>query len=279
MRLLRYGPRGAEKPGLLDGEGRIRDLSGIIGDLAGEVLVNLDRIAALDPETLPPVEGNPRLGPCVGGTGKFMCIGLNYADHAAESGLKVPAEPVLFLKANSAICGPDDPIVIPRGSVKTDWEVELGVVIGRPAKYVTEAEALSHVAGYCVVNDVSERSYQAERAGQWTKGKSCDNFGQTGPWLVTPDEVPDPQDLRMWLTVGGETMQEGSTRTMVYGVAFLISYLSQFFTLHPGDIISTGTPPGVGMGKKPPRFLKPGEVVELGIDGLGRQRQLCVADG
>ena len=278
MKLLRYGPRGAEKPGLLDGKGRIRDLSGIIGDLAGEVLVNLDRIAALDPETLPLVEGSPRLGPCVGGTGKFMCIGLNYADHAAESGLKVPAEPVLFLKANSAICGPDDPIIIPRGSVKTDWEVELGVVIGRPAKYVTEAEALSHVAGYCVVNDVSERSYQAERAGQWTKGKSCDNFGQTGPWLVTPDEVPDPQDLRMWLTVGGETMQEGSTRTMVYGVAFLISYLSQFFTLHPGDIISTGTPPGVGMGRKPPRFLKPGEVVELGIDGLGRQRQLCVAD-
>ena len=279
MKLLRYGPRGAEKPGLLDGGGRIRDLSGIIGDLAGEVLTDLGRIAALDPETLPLVEGNPRLGPCVGGTGKFMCIGLNYADHAAESGLKVPAEPVLFLKANSAICGPDDPIIIPRGSQKTDWEVELGVVIGRPAKYVTEAEALSHVAGYCVINDVSERSFQAERAGQWTKGKSCDNFGQTGPWLVTPDEVPDPQALDMWLKVEGKTMQAGSTRTMVYGVAFLISYLSQFFTLHPGDIISTGTPPGVGMGKKPPRFLRPGEVVELGIDGLGRQRQVCVADG
>ena len=279
MKLLRYGPRGAEKPGLLDGEGRIRDLSGIIGDLAGEVLVDLGRIAALDPATLPLVEGNPRLGPCVGGTGKFMCIGLNYADHAAESGLKVPAEPVLFLKANSAICGPDDPIIIPRGSQKTDWEVELGVVIGRPAKYVTEAEALSHVAGYCVINDVSERSFQAERAGQWTKGKSCDNFGQTGPWLVTPDEVPDPQALVMWLKVEGETMQQGSTRTMVYGVAFLISYLSQFFTLHPGDIISTGTPPGVGMGRKPPRFLRPGEVVELGIEGLGRQRQVCVADG
>ena len=279
MKLLRYGPRGAEKPGILDGEGRIRDLSGIIGDLAGEVLTDLGRIAALDPATLPLVEGNPRLGPCVGGTGKFMCIGLNYADHAAESGLKVPAEPVLFLKANSAICGPDDPIIIPRGSQKTDWEVELGVVIGRPAKYVTEAEALSHVAGYCVINDVSERSFQAERAGQWTKGKSCDNFGQTGPWLVTPDEVPDPQALDMWLKVEGETMQQGSTRTMVYGVAFLISYLSQFFTLHPGDIISTGTPPGVGMGKKPPRFLRPGEVVELGIEGLGRQRQVCVADG
>lgn len=278
MKLLRYGPRGAEKPGILDGAGRIRDLSGIVGDIAGEVLVHLDRLAALDPETLPPVEGNPRLGPCVGGTGKFMCIGLNYADHAAESGLKVPPEPVLFLKANSAICGPDDPIIIPRGSVKTDWEVELGVVIGKPAKYVTEAEAMAHVAGYCVVNDVSERSFQAERSGQWTKGKSCDNFGQTGPWLVTWDEVPDPQALDMWLTVEGETMQQGSTRTMVYGVAFLVSYLSQFFTLHPGDIISTGTPPGVGMGKKPPRYLKPGEVVELGIEGLGRQRQLCVAE-
>lgn len=279
MKLLRYGPRGAEKPGILDGEGRIRDLSGIVGDIAGEVLVHLDRLAALDPETLPLVEGDPRLGPCVGGTGKFMCIGLNYADHAAESGLKVPPEPVLFLKANSAICGPDDPIVIPRGSVKTDWEVELGVVIGKPAKYVTEAEAMAHVAGYCVVNDVSERSFQAERSGQWTKGKSCDNFGQTGPWLVTRDEVPDPQALEMWLTVEGETMQQGSTRTMVYGVAFLVSYLSQFFTLHPGDIISTGTPPGVGMGKKPPRYLRPGEVVELGIEGLGRQRQLCVAEG
>ena len=279
MKLLRYGPRGAEKPGILDGEGRIRDLSGIVGDIAGEVLVHLDRLAALDPETLPLVEGNPRLGACVGGTGKFMCIGLNYADHAAESGLKVPPEPVLFLKANSAICGPDDPIIIPRGSVKTDWEVELAVVIGKPAKYVTEAEAMDHVAGYCVVNDVSERSYQAERAGQWTKGKSCDNFGQTGPWLVTKDEVPDPQALDMWLTVDGQTMQQGSTRTMVYGVAFLVSYLSQFFTLHPGDIISTGTPPGVGLGMKPPRYLKPGEVVELGIEGLGRQRQLCVADG
>ncbi|NGM46234.1 fumarylacetoacetate hydrolase family protein [Rhodobacter sp. SGA-6-6] len=279
MKLLRYGPRGAEKPGILDGEGRIRDLSGIVGDIAGEVLVHLDRLAALDPETLPLVEGNPRLGACVGGTGKFMCIGLNYADHAAESGLKVPPEPVLFLKANSAICGPDDPIIIPRGSVKTDWEVELAVVIGKPAKYVTEAEAMDHVAGYCVVNDVSERSYQAERAGQWTKGKSCDNFGQTGPWLVTKDEVPDPQALDMWLTVDGRTMQQGSTRTMVYGVAFLVSYLSQFFTLHPGDIISTGTPPGVGLGMKPPRYLKPGEVVELGIEGLGRQRQLCVADG
>ena len=279
MKLLRYGPRGSERPGMLDGEGRIRDLGGIVGDIAGEVLVHLDRLAALDPETLPLVDGNPRLGPCVAGTGKFMCIGLNYADHAAESGMKVPPEPVLFLKASSAICGPDDPIIIPRGAVKTDWEVELGVVIGKPAKYVTEAEAMAHVAGYCVVNDVSERSYQAERSGQWTKGKSCDNFGQTGPWLVTKDEVPDPQDLKMWLTVDGQTMQQGSTKTMVYGVAFLVSYLSQFFTLHPGDIISTGTPPGVGLGMKPPRYLKPGEVVELGIEGLGRQRQLCVAEG
>ncbi|GAB1363872.1 fumarylacetoacetate hydrolase family protein [Rhodobacter sp.] len=278
MKLLRYGPRGAEKPGILDASGQIRDLSGIIGDLAGEVLVHLDRLAAIDPETLPLVEGNPRLGACVAGTGKFMCIGLNYADHAAESGMKVPPEPVLFMKANSAICGPNDPIIIPRGSEKTDWEVELGIVIGKPAKYVTEAEALDHVAGYCVINDVSERSYQAERSGQWTKGKSCDNFGQTGPWLVTKDEVPDPQNLKMWLTVDGQTMQDGSTTTMVYGAAFLVSYLSQFFTLHPGDIISTGTPPGVGLGMKPPRYLKAGEVVELGIEGLGQQRQLCVAD-
>ena len=278
MKLLRYGPRGAEKPGILDAKGKIRDLSGIIGDLAGEVLVHLDRIAAIDPETLPLVEGNPRLGACVAGTGKFMCIGLNYADHAAESGMKVPPEPVLFMKATSAICGPDDPIIIPRGAEKTDWEVELGIVIGKPAKYVTEAEALDHVAGYCVINDVSERSYQAERSGQWTKGKSCDNFGQTGPWLVTKDEVPDPQNLKMWLTVDGKTMQDGSTKTMVYGAAFLVSYLSQFFTLHPGDIISTGTPPGVGLGMKPPRYLKAGEVVELGIEGLGQQRQLCVAD-
>ena len=278
MKLLRYGPRGAEKPGILDAKGKIRDLSGIIGDLAGEVLVHLDRIAAIDPETLPLVEGNPRLGACVAGTGKFMCIGLNYADHAAERGMKVPPEPVLFMKATSAICGPDDPIIIPRGAEKTDWEVELGIVIGKPAKYVTEAEALDHVAGYCVINDVSERSYQAERSGQWTKGKSCDNFGQTGPWLVTKDEVPDPQNLKMWLTVDGKTMQDGSTKTMVYGAAFLVSYLSQFFTLHPGDIISTGTPPGVGLGMKPPRYLKAGDVVELGIEGLGTQRQTCVND-
>ncbi|MFP5478631.1 MAG: fumarylacetoacetate hydrolase family protein [Alphaproteobacteria bacterium] len=278
MKLLRYGPQGQEKPGLLDADGAIRDLSGHVPDIAGAVLTDLDRLAQIDPASLPKVEGTPRLGPCVAGTGKFICIGLNYADHAAESGLQVPPEPVVFMKATSAICGPNDPILIPRTSVKTDWEVELGVVIGKPGKYLTEAEALDHVAGYCVINDVSERSFQTERSGQWTKGKSCDNFGQTGPWLVTRDEVPDPQNLPMWLKVNGETMQNGSTRTMVYGVAHVVAYLSQFFTLHPGDIISTGTPPGVGMGMKPPRYLKAGDVVELGIDGLGTQRQTCVQD-
>ena len=278
MKLLRYGPPGQERPGLMDGSGQIRDLSGHIPDLAGSVLTDLDRLKAIDPATLPPVSGTPRLGSCVAGTGKFICIGLNYADHAAESGAKVPPEPIIFMKATSAICGPNDPILIPRTSEKTDWEVELGVVIGKPAKYVTEADALSHVAGYCVINDVSERAFQTERSGQWTKGKSCDNFGQTGPWLVTPDEVPDPQNMAMWLTVNGQTMQNGSTRTMVYGVAHIIAYLSQFFTLHPGDIISTGTPPGVGMGMKPPRYLKPGDTVELGIKGLGTQKQTCMQD-
>lgn len=278
MKLLRYGPRGAEKPGVLDAAGQIRDLSGIVGDISGEVLTRLGDLKHLDVEGLPLVEGNPRLGACVGGTGKFICIGLNYSDHAAETGAKVPPEPIIFMKATSAICGPHDPILIPRGSEKTDWEVELGVVIGKAAKYVTEADALNHVAGYCVINDVSERAFQTERSGQWTKGKSCDNFGQTGPWLVTTDEVADPQDLKMWLTVNGKTMQDGSTKTMVYGVAHLVSYLSQFFTLHPGDIISTGTPPGVGLGMKPPTFLKAGDVVELGIEGLGNQRQVCVQD-
>jgi 2-keto-4-pentenoate hydratase/2-oxohepta-3-ene-1,7-dioic acid hydratase in catechol pathway len=278
MKFLRYGPQGQEKPGLLDASGQIRDLSAHVPDLAGEVLTDLDRLKAIDPASLPLVPGTPRLGPCVTGTGKFICIGLNYADHAAESGMQVPPEPVIFLKATSAICGPDDPILIPRTSQKTDWEVELGVVIGKRAKYITEAEAPSHVAGYCVINDVSERAFQFERAGQWTKGKSCDNFGQTGPWLVTPDEIPDPQNLAMWLTVNGQKVQDGSTRTMVYGVAHLVSYLSQFFTLHPGDIISTGTPPGVGHGMKPPRYLKAGDVVELGIEGLGAQRQVCVQD-
>ena len=278
MKLLRYGPEGQEKPGLLDAKGQIRDLSAQLADLSGPALADLSRLAKLDPETLPLVPGTPRLGPCVAGTGKFICIGLNYADHAAESGLKVPPEPVVFMKATSAICGPNDPILIPRGSEKTDWEVELGIVIGKPGKYLTEAQALSHVAGYCVINDVSERAFQTERSGQWTKGKSCDHFGPIGPWLVTPDEVPDPQNLDMWLKVNGQTMQNGSTKTMVYGAGFLVAYLSQFFTLHPGDIISTGTPPGVGMGMKPPRYLKAGDVVELGIKGLGSQKQTCLQD-
>jgi 2-keto-4-pentenoate hydratase/2-oxohepta-3-ene-1,7-dioic acid hydratase in catechol pathway len=280
MKLLRHGPIGAEKPGMLAADGSVRDLTGVVPDIAGVVLsdAGLAAIRAVDPMSLPVVASGTRLGACVGGTGKFICIGLNYADHAAESGMQVPPEPVIFMKATSAICGPNDPIIIPRGSVKTDWEVELAVIIGTKAKYVTEADALSHVAGYAVANDVSERAFQKERSGQWTKGKSCDNFGQLGPWLVTRDEVADPQDLGMWLTVNGQKMQNGSTRTMVYGVAHLVSYLSQFFTLHPGDVISTGTPPGVGDGMKPQRFLKPGEVVELGITGLGQQRQEVIAD-
>ena len=278
MKLVRYGARGAEKPGMLDAAGRLRDLSAHVPDIAGAVLTDLDRLRGLDPETLPLVEGNPRLGACVGGVGKFICIGLNYSDHAAESGMAVPPEPVIFAKYTSAICGPHDPILIPRGSEKTDWEVELAFVIGKPGKYIAEEDALSHVAGYCVVNDVSERSFQTERSGQWSKGKSSDNFGPTGPWLVTADEVPEPNNLHMWLKVNGETMQSGTTVTMVYQVPFLISYLSQFFTLHPGDIISTGTPPGVGMGQKPPRYLKAGDVVELGIEGLGVQRQVCEND-
>lgn len=278
MKLIRYGARGAEKPGMLDAAGQLRDLSAHVPDIAGAVLADLDRLRDLDPETLPLVVGNPRLGPCVGGVGKFICIGLNYSDHAAESGMAVPPEPVIFAKYTSAICGPHDPILIPRGSEKTDWEVELAFVIGKPGKYIAEADALSHVAGYCVVNDVSERAFQTERSGQWSKGKSSDNFGPTGPWLVTADEVPEPNNLHMWLKVNGETMQSGTTATMVYQVPFLISYLSQFFTLHPGDIISTGTPPGVGMGQKPPRYLKAGDVVELGIEGLGVQRQLCEND-
>lgn len=280
MKLLRYGAPGAEKPGMLDATGTIRDLSGVVADIAGDVLTpaGLARLAAIDPATLPAVSADVRHGPCVGRVGKFMCIGLNYSDHAAETGMPLPKEPILFMKANSAICGPNDQILIPRGSEKTDWEVELGVVIGAKAKYVTEAEALNHVAGYCVINDYSERAFQAERGGQWTKGKSCDTFGPIGPWLVTADEVADPQQLGMWLTVNGVTRQDGSTRTMVFGVAQLVSYLSQFMTLEPGDVISTGTPPGVGLGMKPPVYLKPGDVVELGIDGLGRQRQVLRAD-
>lgn len=280
MKLLRHGAIGAEKPGLLDDSGTIRDLSGIVPDIAGHVLSDdgLQSLREMDVSNLPVVDANTRLGPCVAGTGKFICIGLNYADHAAESGLDVPPEPVIFMKATSAICGPNDPIIIPRGSEKTDWEVELAVIIGKRAKYVSESDALDYVAGYAITNDVSERAFQIERAGQWTKGKSCDNYGQIGPWLVTRDEVADPQDISMWLTVNGKKMQDGSTKTMVYGVAHVVSYLSQFMSLHPGDIISTGTPPGVGMGQKPQQYLRAGDVVELGIAGLGSQRQLVIAD-
>jgi 2-keto-4-pentenoate hydratase/2-oxohepta-3-ene-1,7-dioic acid hydratase in catechol pathway len=280
LKLLRHGPIGAERPGLLAADGTIRDLTGIVPDIGGAVLsdVGLSALRGVDVAALPVVDAATRLGPCVAGTGKFICIGLNYADHAAESGMAVPPEPVIFMKATSAICGPNDPILIPRGSEKTDWEVELAVIIGTKAKYVSQADALNHVAGFAVANDVSERAFQTERAGQWTKGKSCDNFGQLGPWLVTRDEVADPQDLSMWLTVNGVKVQNGSTKTMVYGVAHVVSYLSQFMTLHPGDVISTGTPPGVGMGMKPPRYLKAGDVVELGISGLGQQRQDVIAD-
>jgi len=280
MKLLRFGPVGAEKPGIMDASGAIRDLSDVVPDIGGAVLSDegLARIATTDVQTLPVVDRDTRLGACIAGVGKFICIGLNYADHAAESGMDVPPEPIIFMKATSAICGPNDPILIPRGSEKTDWEVELAVVIGKHAKYVSESDALDYVAGYCLANDVSERAFQQERAGQWTKGKSCDNFGQIGPWLVTRDEVPDPQDLAMWLNVNGKSMQNGSTKTMVYGVAHVVSYLSQFMSLHPGDIISTGTPPGVGQGMKPPQFLRAGDVVELGIDGLGTQRQEVIAD-
>ncbi|MEM5311279.1 ureidoglycolate lyase [Paraburkholderia sp. JHI869] len=276
MKLLRYGPKGHEKPGLLDAEGRIRALSGNVADIAGDVLsdAGLAQLRTIDPETLPLVEGNPRIGPCVGHIGKMVCIGLNYADHAAESGMPVPSEPVVFNKWTSAIVGPNDDIEIPRGSKKTDWEVELGVVIGKHAKNVSEADALNYVAGYCVINDVSEREWQIERGGQWDKGKGFDTFGPTGPWLVTRDEVPDPQNLSMWLEVDDHRYQNGSTRTMIFTVAKLVSYLSECMSLQPGDVISTGTPPGVGMGVKPnPVFLKAGQTVRLGIEGLGEQQQ------
>jgi 2-keto-4-pentenoate hydratase/2-oxohepta-3-ene-1,7-dioic acid hydratase in catechol pathway len=279
LKLLRYGPAGAEKPGLLDAEGRIRDLSREVTDIAGETLgsASLSRLAGLDPASLPLVDGEHRIGPCIGRVGKFICIGLNYADHAAESGMEVPPEPVIFFKATSAICGPNDPVRIPRGSKKTDWEVELGVVIGREARYVEEADAMDHVAGYCVINDYSEREFQNERAGQWVKGKSADTFGPIGPWLVTKDEIADPQDLAMWLEVDGHRYQDGSTRTMVYGVRHLVHYISQFMSLQPGDVISTGTPPGVGMGQRPQVFLREGQTVTLGVEGLGEQRQETVA--
>ena len=279
MKLMRVGEAGSEKPAILDADGKIRDLSAHVADIGGAAISpdGLKKIAALDPKSLPELAPG-RIGACVAGTGKFICIGLNYSDHAAETGATVPPEPIIFMKATSAIVGPNDNVIIPRGSEKTDWEVELAVVIGKTAKYVSEAEALDYVAGYCVCDDVSERAFQTERSGQWTKGKSCDTFGPIGPWLVTKDEIPDPQNLGMWLTVNGQKMQDGSSKTMVYGVAFLVSYLSQFMSLHPGDVISTGTPPGVGMGQKPPRYLKPGDVVELGIEGLGTQKQTFVAD-
>jgi ureidoglycolate lyase len=263
---------------LLDGDGRPRDLSGIVVDIAGETLSDeaLAKLRELDPLTLPPVDGNPRIGACIGGVGKMICVGLNYADHAKETGKEPPTEPILFLKATAALCGPNDNIEMPKGSQKTDWEVELGVVIGKRAKYVEGAEALAHVAGYCVVNDVSERAFQSERGGQWTKGKSHDTFGPIGPWLVTRDEVADPQDIALWLEVDGARRQDGSTRTMIFGAVHLVSYISQFMTLEQGDIIATGTPPGVGLGQKPPVFLKAGQTVRLSIEGLGIQTQRTV---
>lgn len=265
---------------MLAPDGSLRDLSDLVSDVTGATLRSglLDEIAELDPLALPLVTGEPRIGACVAGVGKLIGIGLNYSDHAAESGMAVPKEPVAFMKATSCISGPNDDVVIPRGSEKTDWEVELGVVIGKHAKYVSEKDALSYVAGYCVVNDVSERAYQLESTGQWTKGKSADTFGPIGPWLVTPDEVPDPQNLSLWLELDGQRVQSGTTKTMVFGVATLISYLSRFMSLHPGDIISTGTPPGVGMGMKPPKYLRPGNTLRLGVDGLGVQTQRAVAE-
>lgn len=297
MKLLRYGPPGREQPGLVDAEGGIRSLVGVVDDIAGDALsaASLDRLRSIDPRALPLVDPSShaaafrrdasasfgetrlRIGPCVGRVGKMMCIGLNYAEHAAETGATLPKEPVLFMKATSAISGPFDNIQIPRGSTQTDWEVELGVIIGEPTKYVSEADALDYVAGYCVSHDVSEREFQKERGGQWTKGKSCDTFGPIGPWLVTKDEVPDPQNLSLWLEVDGKRRQHGSTRTMIFGVKKLVSYLSQFMTLHPGDIISTGTPSGVGMGCRPPTFLRPGQTVRLSVEGLGEQQQRTVA--
>ena len=280
MKLMRVGAPGAEKPAILAADGTIRDLSAHVADIGGAAIGSdgLARIAAIDTASLPVIPADTRIGPCVAGTGKFICIGLNYSDHAAETGATVPPEPIIFMKATSAIVGPNDNVLIPRGSEKTDWEVELAVIIGKTAKYVSEDEALDYVAGYAVCDDVSERAFQTERSGQWTKGKSCDTFGPIGPWLVTRDEIADVQNLGMWLTVNGQKFQDGSSKTMVYGVKYLVSYLSQFMSLHPGDVISTGTPPGVGMGQKPPRYLKHGDVVELGIEGLGTQKQVFVQD-
>lgn len=280
MKLLRYGEPGRERPGMLDAAGAIRDLGDEIADLSPETVTMdvLDRLRGIDPERLPAIDGDPRIGPCVTRPGKFICIGLNYSDHAAESGMPVPETPILFMKATSALSGPNDPVIIPRGSTKTDWEVELGVIIGRHAKYVDEADAMDYVAGFCVINDVSERAFQLEGTGQWVKGKSCDSFGPTGPWLVTPDDMPDPHNLSMWLEVNGHRYQDGSTRTMIFGVSHLVSYISRHMSMQPGDIISTGTPPGVGLGQKPPVYLKAGDRVSLAIEGLGEQHQLCVAD-
>jgi 2-keto-4-pentenoate hydratase/2-oxohepta-3-ene-1,7-dioic acid hydratase in catechol pathway len=279
MKLLRFGARYAEKPGILDSEGTIRDLSSVVRDIDGTALLPdaLARLRAVDLSELRVVESAPRIGPCVASVGKFICIGLNYSDHASESGMALPPEPVVFMKATSSICGPNDDVEIPKGSLKSDWEVELGVVIGSKAKYVSRDNALLHVAGYCVVNDLSERAFQLEGTGQWVKGKSADTFGPIGPWLVTADEVPDPQNLWLWLEVDGHRYQNGSTRKMVFDVAYLVSYLSQFMTLYPGDVISTGTPPGVGLGQKPPVYLRHGNVIRLGIEGLGEQRQRVVA--
>ena len=279
MKLLRYGEMGQERPALLDANGQIRDLSGAVDDIAEDTLTpeGLACLEEIDPETLPLVEGEPRIGACVGHVGKLICVGLNYADHAAEAGMDLPPEPILFMKATSSICGPNDDIRIPRGSEKTDWEVELGIVIGKEARYLEPEDAMDHVAGYCVVNDISERAFQIERAGQWVKGKSADTFGPIGPWMVTCDEVADPQDLGLWLSVDGQKYQDGTTRTMVFGVAHLVHYISQFMSLQPGDIIATGTPPGVGMGQTPQTFLRAGQVMELGIEGLGQQRQRTIA--
>jgi 2,4-diketo-3-deoxy-L-fuconate hydrolase len=280
MKLLRYGPRGAEKPGLLDAEGKIRDLSGVVADITGAELspASLKKLAAIDPTTLPLVEGSPRYGVPVNGVSKFIAVGLNFADHAAESNLPIPEEPVLFTKAVSCLTGPNDQVMIPKGSLKTDWEVELGVVIGSRASYVSEAEALNHVAGYVLINDVSERAFQIERGGTWDKGKGCDTFGPVGPWMVTSDEVGDPQELGMWLDINGQRKQDGSSKTMIFPISKLVSYISEFMTLEPGDLITTGTPPGVGMGQKPePVYLKAGDEIRLGIEKLGEQRQIVVA--
>lgn len=278
MKLLRYGPAGKERPAILDNNGKIRDLSAQVSDIGGDALLpaSLDKLRHLDIDSLPLVDGNPRLGACIGSVGKFICIGLNYADHAAETGAEIPKEPVIFSKWTSSIVGPNDDVEIPRDSVKTDWEVELGVVIGKGGRYISEADALSHVAGYCVINDVSEREFQIERGGTWDKGKGCDTFGPIGPWLVTADEIPDPHQLNLWLEVDGKRYQNGNTRTMIFKVPEIVSYLSRFMSLQPGDIISTGTPPGVGLGQKPPVYLKAGQVIHLGIEGLGEQRQKTV---